>query len=288
MSALPAGALPATGALPADLGWLEEHLLALWDLGPAGPMALAAAVAAALLVGAAHAAGPGHGKTVVAAYLAGGNGRTRDALALGAVVAALHTASVVSVALVLVAAARTAEVALVDAAGGWLRLAAGLLVAAVGVGMLARAVRARRTRRARTHHGAAADSTDPAHTHGHAHALGPLPAGVHPLSRQGVVLLGAAGGLLPSPSALLVLAGGLLTGRLGVAVALVAAFGVGLGATIAGVGVAVLRGRDALADRVEGSLRLRRLQEAVPLGAALLLVGAGAVMTLLGAARLLG
>jgi ABC-type nickel/cobalt efflux system permease component RcnA len=64
-----------------------------------------------------------------------------------------------------------------------------------------------------------------------------------------LVALGAAGGLLPSPSALLVLLTGLAVGRVGYALGLIAAFSVGLAATLTGVGVAVLRGRDVAHDR---------------------------------------
>lgn len=258
------------GSQPADFGWFEERLVQLFDLGPLAPAWALLALLAAALVGALHGVGPGHGKAVAAAYLAGGRGRPRDAVALGAIVSLMHTGSVLAVGLALGALSRSGggQVAFMDAAGGWLRVVAGALVAAVGVGMLLRA---------RGDHG---------HHHSELEALRPAGGGVSPLSRQGVLLIGASGGLLPSPAAFLVLATGLFTGRIGMALALVAAFSLGLAATVTAVGLAALWGRDRMARRLDEG-RVARLARAVPLAAAVLVLAAGAVTAAMGVARLL-
>jgi nickel/cobalt transporter (NicO) family protein len=141
----------------------------------------------------------------------------------------------------------------------------------VGGALLARHLR---RRRAGAHH----------HAHEHLHAL---PDDVPPLSRRGLVLLGASGGLLPSPSAFLVLSTGLFAGRAGFALVLVAAFSVGLAATITAIGIAIVRGRDlALARLVEASRRTRALLAAVPLASAALICLVGVVLVVRGALAL--
>ena len=104
----------------------------------------------ALVLGAAHAALPGHGKTVMAAYLAGRAGRPRDAVAVGATVTFTHTGGVLALGLLLTTFAGIAG----ESVLGWLGVASGTLVAAIGVGALASALRRRnRDRRAAANRG---------------------------------------------------------------------------------------------------------------------------------------
>ncbi|GAA2782384.1 hypothetical protein GCM10020219_062370 [Nonomuraea dietziae] len=101
-----------------------------------------------------------------------------------------------------------------------------------------------------------------------------------------MVTLGISGGLLPSPSAFLLLLTGLLTGRAFAALVLVAAFGLGMALTLAGVGLAVLRGHDVLAAATR-TPRLRALAGRVPLLAALMVATGGLITTGLAVAELL-
>jgi len=94
-------------------------------------------------------------------------------------------------------------------------------------------------------------------------------------SRRGLVALGLSGGLLPSPSAFLVLVSGLLTGRIGFALLLVALFGVGLAGTLTAVGALVLKGKSVVDARSGGSAALTRLSLAVPVAAAYVVVAGG-------------
>jgi len=112
------------------------------------------------------------------------------------------------------------------------------------------------------------------HDHGfgyHTHSPAELPAGVSVLSRRGLVAIALSGGLLPSPSALVVLLGSIALGRVAFGLTLVAAFSIGLAGALTLVGVAVLRAR-AYATRRFGSRA----------GAALPILSAAAI-TLLGA-----
>ncbi|QIK11333.1 hypothetical protein G7Z12_15200 [Streptomyces sp. ID38640] len=259
-----------SGAASSARAWTTD-LTSLLDHGAALPVALLVA----MTVGALHACAPGHGKSLAGGYLVGGRGRARDAVWLGGIVAVMHTFSVAVLATGWwLAAHSTPDIA---ALTGWLQLIAALVVAGVGVSLL------RRHLRHRKHHHHTHDHED-GHRHGHSHHLPDAPS---LLTWRGLVLLGASGGLLPSPSAFLVLLTGLLTGKVAIALAMVAAFGLGMALTLTGVGLIVLRGRDALLNRVSRSPALRTWSLRIPLLAASAVVAGGTVASAVAAARLL-
>jgi nickel/cobalt transporter (NicO) family protein len=181
-------------------------------------------LAAAFGWGALHALSPGHGKTMVAAYLVGTRGSTRDAIALGATVTVTHTAGVV--ALGVVALALSAWV-LPEQLYPWLNLVSGLLV--VGVG--AQVLRARLKKRAHHHHH---------HDHDHHHH-----------TRRSILALGASAGLIPCPTALVVLLGAIAQHQIALGLVLIAAFSAGLATTLTGLGLTVVH-----ASRALGRLRV--------------------------------
>ncbi|MDG4821389.1 sulfite exporter TauE/SafE family protein [Asanoa sp. WMMD1127] len=205
------------------------------------------AVLLALVLGAAHAALPGHGKTVMAAYLAGRAGRPRDAVAVGATVTLTHTGGVIALGLLLTTFAGVAG----ESVLGWLGVASGVLVAAIGLGALLSALRRRRAH----HH---------AHAHGHEHSHGP--------GRWGIAGLGVAGGLVPSPSALVVLLGAIALGRTAFGILLVFAYGLGMAATLTAAGLLLIRVRDRFAGRLR---LLERWRRAWPPATAALIVVVG-------------
>lgn len=261
-------------AQAAELGWLEQHFVRLVDVDRLGlPFALSA-VALSLAIGMAHALAPGHGKAIAAAYLVGSRGRARDAVALGGIVSAMHTGSVLVFGLGLYLFARLPSGA--DRLAPAMTLVAGLLVVAVGAGLVVRQVRLRRSR-------VSAPAEAPAGG-GHEHHL--LPDGVSPLSRRGLWLLGISGGLLPSPSAFLVLATALFVGRAAFGLLLVAAFSVGLAVTISAVGLATLRGRDLMARGAARDPRIARVVGVVPLASAVAVLAGGLWVTALAARSL--
>lgn len=211
-----------------DLEGLDSRLVALFD---SGTVFWVAAVVA-LGVGAAHAVAPGHGKSITAAYLVGVRGRYRDALRLGLVVALMHTVSVLLLASAWVGVTGAGGFA-TETVTAWMQVAAGLVVIAVGGHLV------RRHLRDRGHH-------HHHHDHDHHHDHGRAP---DPWSRRGLTALAVSGGLLPSPSAFLVLVSGMLTGRSLNAVILVLLFGLGMAGTLTGVGVLTVRGHALLAGR---------------------------------------
>jgi nickel/cobalt transporter (NicO) family protein len=231
---------------------LEERFAQLIEVEAALGVQLVA-ILVALVVGALHALAPGHGKAVAAAYFAGGQGRRRDAVALGVIVAGMHTGSVLVLGLALDMLLRGPLQP--DRLTPWMMLTSGLLVMGLGTGLLVRQGRLRRRG-------------------GHAHEHH-LPPGVTPFSRRGLVLIGVAGGLLPSPSAFLVLLTALATGQLVFGLALIVAFSVGLAATVAVVGIAARAGREVMRRRAESGSFARRVSAAMPLASALVILVAG-------------
>jgi nickel/cobalt transporter (NicO) family protein len=222
-----------------------------------------AALAVAVVVGMVHALGPGHGKLLVGAYLAGTRGRRRDALALGVLVGVMHTGSVVVLALALFAVSARATVS--GQVQQVLTTIAGIGVAAVGVFMLVRQTS-----------GIVAGQRSLAGGHDHDHHG--LPTGVAPLSRAGVVALAGAGGLIPSPAAFLVLSTAFALDRAGFGLALVGAFGVGLALTLAVTGVAVVTGQAALERAVRRRPRWARMFTWSPLVAAVVVTVGGVLL----------
>jgi nickel/cobalt exporter len=216
----------------------------LFDDAAAGRGVLVLLLLAAFGWGALHALSPGHGKSMVAAYLVGTRGGVRDAVALGATVTVAHTAGVI--ALGVVALALSAWI-LPEDLYPWLNLTAGLLVVGVGVQVL-------RSRVKRAHH------------HHHHHDAP---------SKRSILALGASAGLIPCPTALVVLLGAISQHRLALGLVLIVAFSAGLAATLTGLGIAVVKASRALARlRVPG-----RLAGAAPAVSAALIVVIGAVLT---------
>lgn len=229
--------------------WLTD------SIGDLTPIVGMLAVLLAIVLGAAHAALPGHGKTIIAVYLAGRKGRRRDALYVGATVTLTHTAGVLFLGIGLTAVASLAA----ESVLAWLGIVSGTVMLAVGIGMLVAALRDRRSRAAasaRDANGHHHHHHDHEHTHerehGHEHVHGHGLWGGHshgPQRGQGrgrasLTALGIAGGLVPSPTALVVLLGAIALGRTWFGVLLIVAYGLGMAATLTAAGLLLLRLRD--------------------------------------------
>ncbi len=309
------------------------------------PAFVVLAVLLSIGFGAAHAVAPGHGKTVVAAYLIGQRGTRRQALWLGATVTVAHTGSVLALGALLTLTTLANPELLVPYA----EVLSGLLLALLGGYLL---YGARRTLRVADHihdddhHHVARTPDDPddhehphdhdhehPHDHGHEHPhdhghgghdhgdhgdhhphgvreLVPVGAGsdlvvaevartpvVHshggrrhshaplddkPLGWRSLATMGLAGGLVPSPSALIVLLGATALGRAWFGVILVLFYGLGMAMTLTAAGLFLLRTQAMLTRRGwaigEGSTALRLL----PLITAGLVVLVGAVLVVRG------
>jgi nickel/cobalt transporter (NicO) family protein len=221
--------------------------------GELGAGAILVALLLAAFWGAAHALTPGHGKAIVAGYLVGTRGRPRDAVALGLIVTATHTIGVFALGIVTLA---LSAFIVPEQLYPWLTLVSGLLVVGVGASVLWRRLRHRRQHAHGHHH----------HHHHHEHGYG----------RGGLLGVGIAAGLLPCPSALVVLLSAIALHRVALGLALIVAFSVGLAATITTIGlVAVLARRAFSRLRLDG-----RLIRALPAASALAIVAVGVGITL--------
>ena len=256
------GAVPDGAELPFGIGFD--------DLSPA--VVLLGLVVAAI-AGAGHALTPGHGKTVMAAYLVGTRGRPRDALLLGGAVTISHTAGVLVLALVVLLAG---ELLPPERLYPVLSAISGITVVVIGLTLLVRCVRGALGARLanddheRLHrHGVAHEH---AHDHGHDHA--PAAAGW-----RGLAAIGIAGGMIPSTAALVLLLGAVAAGAPLYGLALAIAFGLGMAVVLGGIGLILVRSRDGIARLGSRAPAIASLRWAVPWAAALIVTAGGIVLT---------
>ena len=221
-------------------------------------LVILASLAAALFWGAAHALSPGHGKTIVTAYLVGQRGTPRHAALLGLIVTITHTIGVFALGLVTLA---LSQFVVPDRLYPWLNLASGLLVIGIGASVFWARWRHRRAHAHGHHH----------HHHGHVPGSDP---GTGPSFRS-LLAVGVSGGLLPCPSALVVLLAAISLHRVAFGLILILAFSAGLALSITGIGlVAVLARRAFRRLSFEGpAMRL------LPAASALVILAAGLAMT---------
>jgi nickel/cobalt transporter (NicO) family protein len=217
----------------------RRHLSALVILGT---------LALAVFWGAAHALSPGHGKTIVSAYLVGSRGTPWQAALLGLITTVTHTAGVFALGGVTLL---LSQWIVPDRLYPWLDLAAGLLVVGVGAAVLVA-----RARHARAHHHG--------HEHPHEHAHEP----------RSLLAVGISGGLLPCPSALVVLLAAISLHRVAFGMLLVVAFSIGLAVAITAVGLVAVLAKSAFA-RFDGR---GRLVNVLPVLSAVVIVLAGVAM----------
>ena len=218
-------------------------------------------------LGALHALEPGHGKTIVAAYLVGSRGTARHALLLGIIVTASHTAGVFALGAITLYASRYI---VPEQLYPWLGVFSGLTIAGLGGYMFLRRW--------------SGLDLDHSHTSGQLHghwfssrkkdppASEPTPPG-KPISLYQLFALGITGGIIPCPAALVVLLSAFALHRIGLGFFLIIAFSLGLAAVLISFGMLMVYGRRFMA----------RLQANGPLTTRWLPVASAAFMTVLGA-----
>ena len=244
-------------------------------------------VVLALLVatglGAAHALSPGHGKTLVAAYLIGSRGTLRQAAGLGLAVAVTHTLGVFALGAATLAAG---ELFLPERVIAWLSVASGGLIALLGIALVWRALRSAMGR-ARAGHEHGHEGGAP-HSHAHPHPHQGAIATASTVSVRGLLALGLAGGMVPSASALIVLLAAVSTGRLLFGVALIMAFGVGMALILGGLAAATTTARRLnVAPRGIGSLPLAwRATALLPVASGVAVMVIGGVVTVAALGRI--
>ena len=238
----------------------------------------------AFAFGAAHALAPGHGKTIMAAYLVGAGAKTKQAVIAGGAVALMHTLSVIGLGMLILFAE---ELVAPEEVFPWLGLVSGIVVLGLGTWLLV--VRARalgwregyREAAGDDAHDHKDDAVHAGHDHGHEHPQ--LPAGTQLLSGKGLGALAVSGGLLPSPTALVVLLGAVAIGRVGFGLALIISFSIGLACALIAVALLAVGARDVVGKRL-GS-RVGRL---VPVLGAVVILVVGAYLVVRAAMQIAG
>src|SRR3954447_1713217 len=251
----------ATATISRNFGdRLTSAFAGLVTTGGSTPLLWMLALATALAIGGIHELGPGHGKTLIAAYLVGSDARPRQVVLVGAAVSVMHTASVVVLGLAVLVAGQafTPEVAY-----RWTTIASGAVVA--GLGLYLFTTRLRHARKTREHDPAHARAHD--HDHGHTHE--------RPTGRFGLATLAVSGGILPSPSALIALLAAVAIGRVVFGLALVLAFGLGLASVLVAVGFGTIKARSTMDRRLS-----RRVATWAPIASAAGIAMLGTVLVM--------
>jgi nickel/cobalt transporter (NicO) family protein len=266
-------------------------------------------LASSFWAGAAHAATPGHGKTIAAAYIVGARGKPIDALILGIFVTLSHTSGIVVVGVLASIGSTWLRPQRVEA---YMGLIVGVVVIALGLWMLwtqrdllALAMGGPDTQDLSSHSEHSHDQ-GPAHDHDHPLA----PAQMHHHMQDGRVVwhshgfgkahahrldavtenrpklavllaLGIAGGLLPDPAALALLLGALASGKILLGLLTVVVFSLGFAATLVLVGIIAAKIGEKVLDWLS-SIWVVRMQIAT----SLLIVGMGVVLTVRAASTL--
>jgi len=226
----------------------------------------------------------------MAAYLVGTRGTPVHAIGLGLSVSASHTLGILALAAVIVGAQGVLNPDLVVRSAPVLA-AAGIV--AIGGWMLISELRRRHAARTagdvhvhehdgHDHEGHDHDGHDHGRSEPHSHAGIPhshLPEAGTTVTWRSLFVLGLAGGLIPSTSALLILLGAIASGRSAFGVVLVVAFGLGMAAVMTAVGLALIFARGRIDGLATDSL-FGRLRTWMPLAAACLVLGIGLYLTM--------
>lgn len=264
------------------------------------PSVIALALLLALLLGAGHALTPGHGKTIVAAYLVGARGTARHAVFLGLTTTITHTAGVFALGFVTL---WISNYFLPEQLYPWLEFLSGVMVVGIGImlfrtrllGLFRRGAAMHASHEHDHHHHDHDHDHDHDHTHDHDHSHEhdhhhhehdhahdhehaphththmPPGADGQPVSWRSLLALGISGGLLPCPSALVVLLSAIALHRVAFGMLLIVAFSVGLAGVLTGIGLLLVYAR-RLFEHFPTDGRLLR---ALPVASALFVTAAG-------------
>ncbi|WP_420627208.1 nickel/cobalt transporter [Candidatus Leptofilum sp.] len=228
------------------------------------PGAIAIALVVAFGLGAAHALTPGHGKTIVGAYLVGSRGTPKHALFLGLTTTVTHTAGVFAFGLLVLFAS---QYILPETLYPWLGVLSGLLVVGIGFSLFRGHFSSWLHRYQPTQH------EEGYHTHfgiGHTHT--PKPE----MGWRSLLALGVSGGLLPCPSALILMLSAIALQKVGFGLILIVAFSIGLASVLTGIGLAMVYASKLFARLPANQAGLMRL---LPAASALFITIAGIGIT---------
>ena len=276
---------PTAALANTENGWITRKTRALVDAISAptlNPRIATWALLGALLLGAVHALTPGHGKTIVGAYLIGSRGTPRHAVFLGITVALTHTIGVFVLGFLALYASRFI---VPERLFPIMSLISALLVLGMGVTLLiqrgrmaARLLGAGSTRRTPIF---LPLETAPAGTILHSHGGGPMHSHLPPgaagerVTWKSLTVLGVSGGLVPCPSAMVLLLAAVALNKTAYGMLLVLVFSVGLALTLTVVGLAFLFARTRFGNRTASA----GWPQLLPLASATIITLVGAALS---------
>ncbi len=278
---------PATSSLQpnqAGAGMVvrDDFLSKLLHRGEIGWGMMLVGMAVAFGLGSVHALSPGHGKTIVAAYLVGARGTAKHALFLGGMVTFTHTISVFFLGLVTLFLSRYVlpekifPVLGAISGGSIVWIGATLLYKRIRVAFFGDGMHHHTHTHDHDHtHTHTHDHGGLAHDHGDGHVHSHVPEGE--ISMSSLIALGASGGLVPCPSALVLLLSSVALGRVGLGLTLLVAFSTGLAVVLSGIGLVVLYAKNLLPDSKNKTRNA--VFRYLPVASAAVIVCAGILMT---------
>jgi ABC-type nickel/cobalt efflux system permease component RcnA len=260
---VPASAAPVAPAVP-EAQTPRSLLTDLVTARQLSPGMIFLSLLIAIGLGAFHALEPGHGKTLVAAYLVGSRGTAWHALYLGLIVTATHTAGVYLLGAVTLF---LSHYIVPERLYPWLGGMSGVIITGLGCGLwlqrYAGKNRAHTHPHSHTHNHAHPHDHVAGHQHEtmpHAHPSTHEVVHAHPtpgetISSRALLALGVTGGIVPCPAALVVLLSALAIHRVGFGLLLIIAFSVGLAGVLIALGLLMVSARHVIAH-VQGEGRL--------------------------------
>lgn len=256
----------------------KDMLAGLIDVPEITPAVAFFGLLLAFGLGAMHALSPGHGKAVVGAYLVGSKGTPKHAAFLGLTVTITHTLGVFALGLLTIFAA---NFILPETIMPFLSFFSGLIVLYIGLTMFKTRLLSALGYSGKEHnhdHGGHAHSHDHGHDHAHTHTHdGHTHSHAVPdsITWKSLLALGVSGGLLPCPSALVLMLSAINLNRMGYGLILTVAFSFGLAATLTIVGLVFLYGGRIFDGEKVSSYRLVK---ALPVFSAFVIACVGAII----------
>lgn len=244
------------------------------------------AMLGAFFWGGMHALSPGHGKTIVAAYVVGQRATVKHAMFLGATTTLTHTAGVLALGLITLFAS---QYIVPEQLYPWLEVISGALVVVLGATLLRGRIAGllqwlgvlRKPKRVGVSHGNVDTLELHDHGDGFAHRHG-VPS--QKMSWRTLFALGVSGGLLPCPSALVVMLGAIGLQRVGFGLLLIVVFSLGLASVLIAIGILLVKAGSSL-ERLSNSRFaalqpvLRALPRVAPVASACVITLAGLLIT---------
>lgn len=263
--AIPASAKPLTLRNGKPVVVVRDRFAELITVEKLTPTVILIGLLLAFVLGGAHAMSPGHGKTVVGAYLVGSRGTVKHAAFLGATVTITHTFGVFILGLLTLFASRYV---LPEKLYPVLSFISGALVVIIGGSMFSKRLNALIGLNHDHNH---------SHNHGHEHSHGEDSGHTHlppnEITWRSLLALGVSGGIMPCPSALVLMLGAISLNRVGYGLILILVFSLGLASVLTAVGLAFVYGGKIL-DKAPGSARWLKTLPVI----------SSAIITILGAA----